>query len=607
MSYIVCEKVRKRVKKVRFSEEFLSELRARTDIEELVGKYTEIKHRGSRTPVALCPFHSEKTPSFVIYRDTQSYYCFGCGAGGDAVTFVKNIERLDYTEAVRFLCERAGMHMPLDPVDDAYNKLRRRCYEANREAARFFYSCLVSPKGEKAREYIAKRQLTDDTVKHFGLGYAPDEWDALIKYLKSKGFTEAELVSFDLAKKTSRGSVIDSFRNRLMFPIMDLRGNVTAFGGRVLDDSKPKYLNSSDTPVYKKSQGLYALNFAKNTGDRKLILCEGYMDVIAMHQAGFTNAVAGLGTAFTTEQISLLSRYCDELTLCFDSDEAGKKATRRALSMLSNSPMKLKVMSLSQGKDPDEIIKTQGKDKMSKIIDTALNDTEYALSEIKKKYDISTDDGRLGCLNESVNVLAGVRNEIERDIYASKISRELNISRQALDSQISTQRKYLKKAESNSRFEQALNSLLGEDKISSPNPEKRKNVKAVKAEEIILAYLMKHPDYYKKLSGELTEDIFITQFNKRFFGDIVTRIKSGSSVELYTFADSEENEEMSYLSYLVAKGSELADSVQECRECIKTLIEEKEKQNVADVGKLSDSEYLDLFRKKRERKTTEGV
>lgn len=592
---------------MRFSEEFLSELRARTDIEELVGKYTEIKHRGSRTPVALCPFHSEKTPSFVIYRDTQSYYCFGCGAGGDAVTFVKNIERLDYTEAVRFLCERAGMHMPLDPVDDAYNKLRRRCYEANRETARFYYSCLVSPKGEKAREYIAKRQLTDDTVKHFGLGYAPDEWDALIKYLKSKGFTEAEMVSFDLAKKTSRGSVIDSFRNRLMFPIMDLRGNVTAFGGRVLDDSKPKYLNSSDTPVYKKSQGLYALNFAKNSSDRKLILCEGYMDVIAMHQAGFTNAVAGLGTAFTTEQISLLSRYCDELTLCFDSDEAGKKATRRALSMLSNSPMKLKVMSLSQGKDPDEIIKTQGKDKMSKIIDTALNDTEYALSEIKKKYDISTDDGRLGCLNESVNVLAGVRNEIERDIYASKISRELDISRQALDSQISTQRKYLKKAESNSRFEQALNSLLGEDKISSPNPEKRKNVKAVKAEEIILAYLMKHPDYYKKLSGELTGDIFITQFNKRFFEDIVTRIKSGSSVELYTFADSEENEEMSYLSYLVAKGSELADSVQECRECIKTLIEEKEKQNVADVGKLSDSEYLDLFRKKRERKTTEGV
>lgn len=592
---------------MRFSEEFLSELRARTDIEELVGKYTEIKHRGSRTPVALCPFHSEKTPSFVIYRDTQSYYCFGCGAGGDAVTFVKNIERLDYTEAVRFLCERAGMHMPLDPVDDAYNKLRRRCYEANRETARFYYSCLVSPKGEKAREYIAKRQLTDDAVKHFGLGYAPDEWDALIKYLKSKGFTEAEMVSFDLAKKTSRGSVIDSFRNRLMFPIMDLRGNVTAFGGRVLDDSKPKYLNSSDTPVYKKSQGLYALNFAKNSSDRKLILCEGYMDVIAMHQAGFTNAVAGLGTAFTTEQISLLSRYCDELTLCFDSDEAGKKATRRALSMLSNSPMKLKVMSLSQGKDPDEIIKTQGKDKMSKIIDTALNDTEYALSEIKKKYDISTDDGRLGCLNESVNVLASVRNEIERDIYASKISRELNISRQALDSQISTQRKYLKKAESNSRFEQALNSLLGEDKISSPNPEKRKNVKAVKAEEIILAYLMKHPDYYKKLSGELTGDIFITQFNKRFFEDIVTRIKSGSSVELYTFADSEENEEMSYLSYLVAKGSELADSVQECRECIKTLIEEKEKQNVADVGKLSDSEYLDLFRKKRERKTTEGV
>lgn len=585
---------------MRFSEEFLSELRARTDIEELIGKYTEIKHRGSRTPVALCPFHTEKTPSFVVYRDTQSYYCFGCGAGGDAVTFIKNIERLDYTDAVRFLCERAGMNMPLDPVDDEYNRLRRRCYEANREAARFFHSVLSSPEASQAREYLSKRQLAPETVRHFGLGFAPDKWDALIKHMKTKGFTENELVAFDLAKKTSKGGTIDSFRNRLMFPIIDLRGNVIAFGGRVLDDSKPKYLNTSDTVVYKKSQAMYALNFAKNTSDRKLILCEGYMDVIAMHQAGFTNAVAGLGTAFTTEQISLLSRYCDELTLCFDSDEAGKKATKRALSMLSSSPMKLKVMSLADGKDPDEIIKSRGKEKMNSIINEALNDTEYALEEAKSRYDITKEDGKLGFLNEAVVVLSSVKNAIERDIYIAKLSEELGVRREAIAAQTEKQKRFNKKARETARFNECLQTVLGEDKIKSPNPEKRGNLRAVKAEEIILASLLRHPDYMKKLSGELSADVFVTDFNRRYFEDISGRILSGKSLELFSFGEYSENEEMSYLSYLYAKGSELGNSPEECRQCIKTLLEEKNKKNVPDVSKLSDDEFRELFKRKKE-------
>lgn len=593
--------------KMRFSEEFLSELRARTDIEELIGKYTEIRHRGSRTPVALCPFHTEKTPSFVVYRDTQSYYCFGCGAGGDAVTFVKNIERLDYTDAVRYLCERAGMNMPLDPVDDEYNRLRRRCYEANREAARFYHSSLQTSEAKAAREYLDKRKLAPETVKHFGLGYAPDKWDALIKYMKEKGFTETELVSFDLAKKTSKGGTIDAFRNRLMFPIIDLRGNVIAFGGRVLDDSKPKYLNTSDTVVYKKSQALYALNFAKNNSDRRLILCEGYMDVIAMHQAGFTNAVAGLGTAFTTEQISLLSRYCDELTLCFDSDEAGKKATKRALAMLSSSPMKLKVMSLSDGKDPDEIIKSQGREKMNNIINEAVNDTEFALADAKSRYDISKEDGKLGYLNEAVAVLASIGNAIERDIYISKLAGELSVEKNAISAQIEKQKRFNKKARENARFDQAMKTVMGDDKIKSPNPEKRGNVRAVKAEEIILASLLRHPDYLKKLSGELSADIFVTDFNRRYFEDISGRILSGKSLELFSFGEYAENEEMSYLSYLMTKGNELANSVSECSQCIKTLLEEKTKKNIPEIGKLSTEEYLELFRKKRVKNKPEGV
>ncbi len=587
---------------MRFSENFLSELRARTDIEELIGKYTEIRHRGSVRPVALCPFHAEKTPSFVIYRDSQSYYCFGCGMGGDAVTFIKNIERLDYTEAVRFLCEKAGMVMPTDTQDDEYNRIRRRCYEANREAARFFYSCLRSPEGQRAAQYLDGRKLLPETVTHFGLGYAPDKWDGLIKHMKQKGFTERELVDFNLARTSQKGSVYDNFRNRLMFPIVDLRGNVIAFGGRVLDDSKPKYLNTSDTPVFKKGQYVYALNFAKNNTERKLILCEGYMDVIAMHQAGFKNAVAGLGTAFTKEQVSLLSRYCDELTLCFDSDEAGQDATNRALKILSASPMKLKIMHLADGKDPDEIIKTQGKERMTKIINSAVNDTEFALNKAKSGYDITKDDGRLGFLNEAVVILSEVTNAIERDIYVSKLSSELNVDKTALELQIKKQQKFRKKAQESSEFNMAMKTAMGEEKINSPNPELRGNVRAVKAEEIILSSLLKHPDYLKKLSGLLSADVFITETGQRMFRDISKRIEDGRSLELMSFGEDTDNEDMSYLSYLLAKSSQIANSVEECKQCVATLLEEKTKKGSVDVGKLSSEEYLQLFRKKRDKK-----
>lgn len=591
---------------MRFSDEFLTELRARTDIEELIGRYTEIRHRGSRTPVALCPFHNEKTPSFVIYRDTQSYYCFGCGAGGDAVNFIRNIERLDYTEAVKLLCERAGMRMPEDSADDAFTVIRRRCYEANREAARFFHSCLSLPEAKEARAYIEKRQLRPETVKHFGLGYAPDRWDALIQHLRSKGYHDDELISFDLAHKTKNGKAIDAFRNRLMFPIIDLRGNVTAFGGRVLDDSKPKYLNSSDTPVYKKSQGIYALNFAKNNKERKLILCEGYMDVIAMHQAGFTNAVAGLGTAFTTEQISLLSRYCDELTLSFDSDEAGVKATQRALRMLSSAPMKIRVMHIEGGKDPDEIIKTRGRQQMANIIENAVNDTEFALMQARSGFDIRTPDGKLGYLNEAVNVLAGINNAIERDLYITKLSNELEVSRDAVITQVGKAAYKLKKRRLNDEFESAARAASGEDKTVNVNPEKLQNRRACGAEERILAMLLRHPDYYKKMRGRLSADLFITKLNKEVFEGIARRIEENRILDLSSFGEDNTNEQIGYLAYLYSLGDKLANTLAECDECVKTLLEEKEKKNLPDIGNVSDADFAELMKKKAEAKNKQG-
>lgn len=584
---------------MRFSDDFIAELRARTDLEELVGRYTEIRNRGSSRPSALCPFHSEKTPSFFIYRENQSFYCFGCGIGGDAITFVKNIERLDYVEAVRFLCERAGMSMPIDPVDDEYLRLRRRCYEANREAARFFCGCLKTESAKEARAYLKKRQLSPETVKRFGLGYAPNTWDALLKYMKSKGFTESELVAFYLAREGRNGRAYDIFRNRLMFPIIDLRGNVIAFGGRVLDDSKPKYLNTADTVVYKKGQGIYALNFAKNVPGRQLILCEGYMDVIAMHQAGFTNAVAALGTAFTQDQISLLSRYCDELILSFDSDEAGQKATQRALRLLENAPMKLRVMNLTGGKDPDEIIKTEGKEKMSSLITNAQNDTEYALSRAMAKYDISTDDGKLGYINEAVTILSNIRNAVERNIYIARVAEITGTKSEPIAEMVQRAAKSLNRRKQWEEFDSHAREAAGDDRGKIPNPERRANLRACKAEETILASLLLNPDYLSRYAGTLDADSFVTKVNRDLFTGIGERIKNKRPLDLSYFAEDNSNEEISMLAYLQTLGANIAGTTAEFEDCINTLAEEKLKKTVPDGSQLSDADFVEFIKNKR--------
>ena len=335
------------------SELFLQELKSYSDIEQVVSSYVHLKRRG-RVATGLCPFHSEKTPSFTVYPDNQSFYCFGCGAGGDVITFIRRIENLEYVEAVRFLAQRAGMAMPEDTRDDGMARLKARVLELNRTLARFYHSCLRGPQGKPGLDYLHGRGLTNQTIIRFGLGYAPDSWDAACKYLRSRGFTDDEMVSAAVAARGKSGGLYDSFRNRAMFPIIDLRGNVIGFGGRVMGDAKgPKYLNSSDTPVFKKSRNLFALNFAKASKREGLILCEGYMDVIAMHQAGFDNAVATLGTALTSEQSRLIAQYAQGVTLSYDSDGAGQAATRRAVGLLGEVGVKIKVLSITGAKDPD--------------------------------------------------------------------------------------------------------------------------------------------------------------------------------------------------------------------------------------------------------------
>ncbi|MFQ9681835.1 MAG: DNA primase [Ruthenibacterium lactatiformans] len=372
--------------------DYITELVQRSDIVDVVQSYVQLRHRG-RTHTGLCPFHNEKTPSFVVYPETQSFYCFGCGAGGDVITFIKKINNVDYIEAVKFLAGRAGMALPEE--DDQTGRLRSRIISINKDAARFYFSRLNSDAGRVGRAYWRGRGLSDATIKRFGLGYAPDSSrDA--DHLKSLGYAEDELLAAGLIKRSERAA-LSIFRHRVMIPIFDLRGNVIAFSGRKLDPEQPggKYVNSPETLVYKKSRTLFALNFAKKSQTRRYILCEGNLDAISMHQAGFTTAVAGCGTALTAEQVKILSEYADEVVLCYDSDEAGQKATRRAISLLSASPLKISVLNIPDAKDPDEFIKKFGAERFEMLLNGSNNAIEYELLQAKGKYDIATPDGRL--------------------------------------------------------------------------------------------------------------------------------------------------------------------------------------------------------------------
>ncbi len=579
------------------NEDFLSELKMRTDITELVSSYVSLdSRRQGRTHKGLCPFHNEKTPSFMVYEDTQSFYCFGCGAGGDAITFTMKIENLDYIEALKFLAERAGISMPQEGYDDSLHKKKTRILAANREAARFFHSALLDEKNSHALKYFADRGLTPQTIKHFGLGYAPDSWDALINHMKSKGFSLNELYEADLVKKSTKNGerFYDNFRNRMMTPIIDIRGNVIGFGGRVLDDSKPKYVNTSDTLVYKKSNEVFAMNFAKSSNKDFLIVAEGYMDVIALHQAGFTNAVACLGTSLTKEQARLIKRYTDEVVLSYDSDEAGQKATKRAMQIFSDSGLKVRVLSLSGGKDPDEIIKKHGKERFQSLLDGAENDIEFNLIKIGEKYDLSLPDGKVNFLKEASRFLSTLSSSIERETYCLKLSSMTGVGAEAIRQEIKKNLSSAGRKAKRELFTQAKNLCVhAEDKI---NPDKKKFVLQAKAEEIIIITLFRNPDFYKKLKEELTEDLFVTSFNKRVISVMLKLLEEERSLEISSFRDKFSADEMGRITYFSDICNNVSDTLEECRECIETLKKAKNKKSSEEVSAMSDEDFADIFK-----------
>lgn len=581
---------------MRLSDSFLEQLRANTDIESVISPYVNLRRRGKNL-VGLCPFHNEKTPSFTVYPENGSFYCFGCGVGGDVITFVRRMENLDYMEAVKQLADRAGMALPEDGYDDTLAKKRTAVLAANRAAAKFFHSQLFTDRGRHALNYFLDRGLTMETIRHFGLGFAPDDWRALKNHLNEQGFDDVLLESANLLRRSDKNgkvSYYDNFRNRVMFPIIDPRGNVIAFGGRVLDDSKPKYINTSDTLVYKKSNGVFALNFAKNGNDGKLIIAEGYMDVIALHQAGFTNAVACLGTALTKEQANLLSRYADEIILSYDADEAGQKATARALGIFGTTGMEIKVLRLTGGKDPDEIIKKYGAQRFRDIINGAANDTEYRLLRARQGIDLSTDDGKVKYLSAATEVLAGIPSPVEVDVYASRLANELGVDKLAIESQVKYKREGLRKRRMAQREQDQKRLLINGQ--NTKNPERSQHLRAAKAEETLIASLMRNPDFYNKLKDELSADYFVTALNRRIFSVILSRLDEGGNTEPYFLSSEFTPDEMDEVERIFRSATQLSNTVEECVDCIKILKEEKNKPESIKASDLSDDDFAKLFR-----------
>ena len=571
-------------------EDIINEIKYRNDIETAVSQYVNLKRRGKNL-VGLCPFHSEKTPSFTVYPENGSFYCFGCGVGGDVFTFTGLIENLDYMESIKLLAERSGISLPQDGYDDSMQRLKKRIYDINRDTARFFHSFLMSPGGKWALDYLTGRGLTVKTIKHFGLGAAPDSWDALIHHLKEKGYTESDMLAANVIGKSNRGGIYDRFRKRVMFPIINIRGNIVAFSGRAMpgeDKQGGKYVNTADTPVYKKSENLFGINFAKSVCSERVILVEGNMDVISLHQAGFENTVAPLGTAFTTEQANLLSRYTKEIVLMLDADAAGQKAVRRASGLLENTGLSVRVVVIPDGKDPDEYIKKNGKERFAALLEGAVSDMEYKLLTAAKDIDLNNEDGRLKYLAAAAEIIAATDDIMTRDIYIGRLSEKYGVSRTALTTRVNELRKRNSRQKQKKEISDIIRPKFTKDDI---NPERRKSVKGTAAEETLIAVLLKNPDFYKIALDKLPPEKMLTSLNRRIYETIISVLERGGTLDISAFAEKLLPAEIGYLVSL--QNSEKAGKNPEIvlKDCIGVILEEDMLLESAEKAERSVEEW----------------
>ena len=544
--------------------EYIEELTRRTDIVELVGSYVQLKRKG-RLYNGLCPFHSEKTPSFYVYPETQSFYCFGCGAGGGAISFAKKVNNIDHGEAVKLLASRAGMPDPQE--DDQTGRLRSRVLSMNKEAARFFHACLNSTVEEarQARAYWRRRGLDDKTIVRFGLGYAPDDGQALHLHLRDKGYTQQEMDASGLFKRSESGRIYCLFWKRVMTPIFDLRGNIIAFGGRVLDDSKPKYVNSPETLVYHKSKTVFALQIAKRSSSRRFVLCEGYMDVISMQQAGIDTAVCACGTALTPDQVRLISEYADEVILSYDSDEAGQKATLRSLELFRSSPVRVGVLKIPGAKDPDEYIKKYGPERFRALLDGVGSALDFQLGRLREKYDLKEDAQRLDYIRDAVELLAERSNPTEQEVYAGRLAEERDVSNAAILAQLATASR---KAGGRRRREQERARLhSGEmDTIKVPYSAGGQQALGVaSAQQRLLAAILREPKYLDTVSAELGPEQFVLPLHKELYQALLQCRAAGVEISLSGLDSMVSEEALNELSRLAAQYSDVNCSPEDIR------------------------------------------
>ncbi len=583
----------------RFDERFLEDLLARADLAELVSSYVQLEKKGGRL-WARCPFHNEKTPSFTVSPDKQMYYCFGCGKGGGIINFVMEIERLNFTEAVEFLARHYHMDLP-SQEDESLLRARERLYEANREAARFFHQCLQDPKFSPPWEYIRKRGLTPDTIRRFGIGYAPDGWHALTDHLKAKGFTPSELVQVNLAGEKN-GRVYDFFRHRLMFPILDEKGRVVAFGGRTLDPNATgqKYLNTGNTPVFQKKFHLYAYPQARKSDGDRIVLVEGYMDAVSLHQAGIRYAVASLGTSLTPEQARLLAKSGKkEVIIAYDADRAGAAATERAMQILADCGLAVRVLRVPGAKDPDEFVREHGAAGFERLIEQAVDSVTYSLQTAKAGKNLENEEEKAAYVKAAVDRLSRIESPTEREIYAGRVARETDVSVEAILAEV----KQLEKRRAAAEKRKQMKIATSPDRLVQPPREtgvRYADPSSAKAEESLISLLSAHPHLAEGKNLQNLAERFTSGELARIYSTLLEKIENNSGID------------QGFLHAAMAASLPPEDMQLYSRILAKALPHRRPEQELADliehIGKEVDAEGIDplLLLKEKKRKSGHG-